>query len=180
MEITGGKARAGKNYLPGFQGICMPCWLLCKSAVSCMFCLEAADCWLRSSVNSLAETLEEKDKARGKTHARTVFVLLFTTIAWGCYWLMPASTLRISTACTGQKKPTNNSRWWFLPTVITDAGVWIFYPTHTQERKSSALLLSNARDRKRFCTWYTYWIWLYKFKFLQKVLQMQGSSIPDK
>lgn len=41
----------------------MPCWLFCKSAVSCMFCLKAADCWLRSSVNSLAEVLGEKDKA---------------------------------------------------------------------------------------------------------------------
>lgn len=40
-----------------------------------------------------------------KKHARTVFMLLFTIIAWGCHWLMTASTLRISSTCSGQKKP---------------------------------------------------------------------------
>lgn len=29
----------------------------------------------------------ERDKARGKTHARTAFTLLFTIIAGGCHWL---------------------------------------------------------------------------------------------
>lgn len=116
MEITGGKARARRNYLPGFQGICMPCWLFCKPAVSCMFCLEAADCWLRSSVNSLAEASGEKDKAREKTHARAVFMLLFTIIARGCHWLMTASTLRISSSCPGQRNPTKSRiRQWIVP-----------------------------------------------------------------
>lgn len=116
MEITGGKARAGRNYLPGFQGICMPCWLFCKPAVSCMFCLEAADCWLRSSVNSLAEVSGEKDKAHEKTHARAVFMLLFTIIARGCHWLMTASTLRISSSCPGQRNPTKSRiRQWIVP-----------------------------------------------------------------
>lgn len=151
------------NYLPGFQGTCVPCWLFCKPAVSCMFCLEADDCWLRCSVNSLAVVWGEKDKAHGKTRARTVRTLLFTIIAGGCHWLMAPSTLRISSARPGQKKPVentemqamNNSRWWFLPTVTTDAGIWIFYQMHTWERKPSVLLLPKARDKGRFCKFYT-------------------------
>lgn len=50
-----------------------------------------------------------KDKAHGKTHARTVFTLLFTIIAGGCHWLMAPRTLRISSTHPGQKKPMKNT-----------------------------------------------------------------------
>lgn len=190
MEITGGKARARRNYLPGFQGICMPCWLFCKPAVSCMFCLEAADCWLRSSVNSLAEASGEKDKAREKTHARAVFMLLFTIIARGCHWLMTASTLRISSSCPGQRNPTKSRiRQWIVPGAASFPfpqspqmheyeyfTKCMYVKVQSSACKAHPLLLSDGRNRKGFCKWYTWWFWVYTGKFLQT----QSSYTPDK